>query len=175
MLSDGDRYRIINPKFGIGFWHSGAVGDVNNDGLADLLLVTTSKGNNTLAVQKPDGTFKKHTLPLGFSSDVKRVVAGEIIDVDEDGNHDINISSEVKTALQNMHVILGRSNSTFLEIGSAAGRLAEGLVNHLYECFFGKRPGTFHNGIEDLATKNPTAEKYAGLKISTRYKSYLHT
>ena len=56
------------------------MGDVNNDGLADLLLVTTSKGNNTLAVQKRDGTFKKHTLPLGFSSDVKRVVAGEIID-----------------------------------------------------------------------------------------------
>jgi len=86
-----------------------------------------------------------------------------------------NISSEVKTALQNMHVILGRSNPTVLEIGSAAGRLAEGLVNHLYECFFGKRPGTFHNGIEDLATKNPTAEKYAGLKISNWYKSYLHT
>ena len=84
LLSDGDRYRTINPKFGMGFWHSGAVGDVNNDGLGlDLLLVTTSKGNNTLAVQKPDGTFKKHTLPLGFSSDVKRVVAGEIIDVDD--------------------------------------------------------------------------------------------
>jgi hypothetical protein len=99
LLSEGDRYKSINPKFGIGFWHSGAVGDVNNDGLADLLLVTTSKGNNTLAVQKRDGTFKKHTLPLGFSSDVKRVVAGEIIDVDEDGNHDIVVSSSFGSKL----------------------------------------------------------------------------
>ena len=99
LLSEGDRYKSINPKFGIGFWHSGAVGDVNNDGLADLLLVTTSKGNNTLAVQKQDGTFKKHTLPLGFSSDVKRVVAGEIIDLDDDGNNDIVVSSSFGSKL----------------------------------------------------------------------------
>ena len=85
------------------------------------------------------------------------------------------LSTEVKTALNNMQVILGRVNPTVLEIGGAAGRLAEGLVNHLYESFFGKRPGTFHNGIEDLAAKNPNTEKYAGLKISNWYKSYLHT
>lgn len=85
------------------------------------------------------------------------------------------LSTEVKTALSNLHVILGRSNPTVLEIGSASGRLAESLVNHLYESFYGKRPGTFHNGIEDLAAKSPTSEKYAGMKISNWYKSYLHT
>ena len=35
-----------------------------------------------------------------------------------------------------MQVILGRVNPTVLEIGGAAGRLAEGLVNHLYEAFW---------------------------------------
>ena len=49
------------------------------------------------------------------------------------------LSTEVKTALNNMQVILGRVNPTVLEIGGAAGRLAEGLVHHLYESFFGKR------------------------------------
>ena len=85
------------------------------------------------------------------------------------------LSPEVNTALKNMQVILGRSNPTVLEIGGSAGRLAEGLVNHLYEAFFEKRPGTFHNGIEDLAMKNPTSEKFKGMKISNWYKSYLHT
>ena len=85
------------------------------------------------------------------------------------------LSAEVNTALSNMYVILGRSNPTVFEIGGAAGRLAEGLVNHLYEAFFGKRPGTFHNGIEDLAIKNPTSEQFKGMKISSWYKSYLHT
>ena len=93
LLSDGDRYKSINPKFGIGFWHSGAVGDLNNDGRADLLLVTTSKGNNTVAIQQNDGTFNRAFLKLGFSSKDKRVVAGEIIDVDQDGNQDIVVSS----------------------------------------------------------------------------------
>lgn len=85
------------------------------------------------------------------------------------------LSAEVNTALSNMYVILGRSNPTVLEIGGSAGRLAEGLVNHLYEAFFDKRPSTFHNGIEDLAMKSPTSEKFNGMKISSWYKSYLHT
>ena len=62
-----------------------------------------------------------------------------------------------------------------MENSNSPIRLAESLVNHLYESFYGKRPGTFHNGIEDLAAKSPTSEKYAGMKISNWYKSYLHT
>ncbi len=56
-MSDGNRYKALDPGLGIGFWHSGAVGDLNNDGLADLLAVTTSKGSNTIAIQQKDGTL----------------------------------------------------------------------------------------------------------------------
>ena len=101
LLSDGDRYRSINPKFGKGFWHSGAVGDINDDGLADLLMVTPGKGENMFAIQKYDGTFEKKVLPLGFSSDPyeKKIVAGEIIDVGEDGNRDFVISTAIGSKL----------------------------------------------------------------------------
>lgn len=83
--------------------------------------------------------------------------------------------AELITAVENMLTVLNRENPTTLEIGSSSGRLSEGLVNHLYLCFYGKRPSTFHTGIEDLATKPPTSENYRGLKISAWYKSYLHT
>ena len=82
---------------------------------------------------------------------------------------------EMKTAISNILVVLNRENPTTLEIGSSAGRLAEGLVNHLCLLFYGKRPSTFHGGIEDLAIKPPTSNKVKGIKISAWYKSYLHT
>lgn len=83
--------------------------------------------------------------------------------------------AELNTAISNMLVVLNRKNPTTLEIGSSSGRLTEGLVNHLCLVFYGKRPGTFHSGIEDLASKPPTLETIKGLKISAWYKSYLHT
>lgn len=90
-------------------------------------------------------------------------------------NDMVRKEAELMTAIENMLTVLNRENPTTLEIGSSAGRLSEGLVNHLYFCFFAKRPSTFHGGIEDLATKPPTTDNYRGLKISAWYKSYLHT
>lgn len=87
----------------------------------------------------------------------------------------VNKEPEMKTAISNILVVLNRENPTTLEIGSSAGRLAEGLVNHLCLLFYGKRPSTFHGGIEDLAIKPPTSNKVKGIKISAWYKSYLHT
>jgi hypothetical protein len=90
-------------------------------------------------------------------------------------NELVRKEGELITAIENMLTVLDRENPTTLEIGSSSGRLSEGLVNHLFFCFYGKRPSTFHGGIEDLATKPPTSENYRGLKISAWYKSYLHT
>jgi hypothetical protein len=87
----------------------------------------------------------------------------------------IQNESELNTDILNMLVVLNRDNPTTLEIGSGAGRLAEGLVNHLCLLFYGKRPNTFHGGIEDLAIKPPTSNTIKGIKISAWYKSYLHT
>jgi hypothetical protein len=160
LLSDGDGYKSINPKFGIGFWHSGAVGDVNNDGLADLLLVTTSKGNNTLAVQKRDGTFKKHTLPLGFSSDVKRVVAGEIIDVDENGNHDIVVSSSFGSKLT---VLWGNGTGKFTNKSSVD---VPKPFNHVVDINFGDVDADGKKELIILATQGNSEGK------SNFYKGY---
>ena len=64
-------------------------------------MVTPGKGENMFAIQKYDGTFEKKVLPLGFSSDPyeKKIVAGEIIDVDEDGNRDFVISTAIGSKL----------------------------------------------------------------------------
>jgi hypothetical protein len=85
------------------------------------------------------------------------------------------LGSELETAIDHMLVILQRPDPTMIEVGNGAGRLAEGLVNHLCVQFYGKRPGTFHSGIEKLATQNPTADQFRGRRISSWYKSYLHT
>ena len=64
LLSQGNQYKSVDPKLGVGFWHSGAVGDLNNDGLADFLAVTPGKGLNTIAIQRRDGSFIVSALSL---------------------------------------------------------------------------------------------------------------
>jgi len=160
LLSDGDRYKKINPKFGIGFWHSGAVGDVNNDGLADLLLVTTSKGKNTIAVQQQDRTFKKYTLPLGFSSDVKRVVAGEIIDVDQDGNQDIIVSSSFGSKLT---ILWGDGTGKFPKKSDAD---VPKPFNHVVDINIGDFDGNGQEELVLLSTQGQDQDK------SNFYKGY---
>lgn len=137
----------------------------NANGLADVIL------RQDLLSLLNEVTIPSDELQTGSTT----LLIKEFRDVLVICSEEQSLSPEVTTALSNLYVILGRSNPTVLEIGSAAGRLAEGLVNHLYETLYGKRPSTFHNGIEDLAIKSPTVARFSDLRIANWYKSYLHT
>jgi len=82
---------------------------------------------------------------------------------------------EVVSSLQNLNVVIHRDNMTIIELGSASGRVTEGLVNDLHYKFYGTRSSDFYSGIERLAEKPPTETGYAGIKLAPWYKSYLHT
>ena len=160
LLSDGNRYKALDPGLGIGFWHSGAVGDLNNDGLADLLAVTTSKGSNTIAIQQKDGTFSKTTLALGFSSNDKRVVAAEIIDVDQDGNLDIVVSSAFGSKLT---VLWGDGTGKFSKKSSVD---APRPFNHVVDINIGDFDGDGRKELVLLSTQGQDQGK------SNFYKGY---
>ena len=81
---------------GKSFWHSGAVGDLNNDGRIDLLLVSTSVDSppyTKIGYQEITGEFDFQQLDRTGDAEAQRMVAGEIIDVDKDGLNDIVVSS----------------------------------------------------------------------------------
>ena len=109
LLSHKGEYKSKDPKLGVGFWHSGAVGDLNNDGLPDLLAVKGGKGTNVFALQNKSGQFKKQSLQLGSSSKGKRLVSGEIFDADGDKNLDLVVS----TAISKIIIFWGDGNGNF--------------------------------------------------------------
>ena len=160
LLSDGNQYKAHDPGLAIGFWHSGAVGDLNNDGLADLLAVTTSKGSNTIAIQQKNGTFKKTSLSLGFSSNDKRVVAGEIIDVDQDGNRDIVVSSAFGSKLT---ILWGDGTGEFSKKSSVD---VPGPFNHVVDINIGDFDGNGGTELVLLSTQGEDQGK------SNFYKGY---
>ncbi len=117
--ADRPAYRDEASRFGIaaGFpfiggdnkpstaWHA-EFGDVNNDGLADLLVV---KGNvetvqfvadvdpNNLLIGQPDGTFREGAVDAGVV-DFELGRGGALVDLNGDGSLDLVVTNRYKAA-----------------------------------------------------------------------------
>ena len=146
LLSHEDGYKSVDPKLGVGFWHSGSVGDLNNDGLPDLLAVKGGKGINSFALQNKSGEFEQKKLQTGYSSKEKRLISGEIFDADGDGNLDLIVS----TATSKIIIFWGDGNGSFPNKSTV--RIPKPFI-HVVDINFGDLDGNKKKEVLLLATQ----------------------
>ena len=85
----------ISREFMTQFGHHGlAVGDVNGDGLEDFYACDAGGLPNRLYVQQPDGTFTDQARESGVDW-LDNTVAALLIDLDNDGDQDLIVSTEL--------------------------------------------------------------------------------
>ena len=146
LLSHEGGYNSVDPKLGLGFWHSGSVGDLNKDGLPDLLAVKGGKGINSYALQTRAGEFEQKKLQLGYSSKEKRLVSGEIFDADGDNNLDLIVS----TATSKIIIFWGDGNGNFPS--KTLVKIPKPFI-HVVDINFGDLDGNKSNEVLLLATQ----------------------
>jgi hypothetical protein len=99
-----------------------AVGDVNEDGKPDLVVLNAESGKISVLLGNGDGTFQAATqFATGNSAAPQSMVLG---DFNGDGNPDVALAD-----LVNVHVLLGNGNGTFQSsIKLAAGNSPAAIV-----------------------------------------------
>ncbi len=70
-----------------------AVGDLNQDGRADIFFGSSKKNESVVYYQTPNGRFEKGNTPEIWEDDLWEDIDAEIIDLDQDGNQDIVVAT----------------------------------------------------------------------------------
>jgi hypothetical protein len=99
-----------------------AIGDVNNDGLADVFL-TSNTGNNKLYLNKGNFTFKDISDSAGIIKDDKWNTGVVFADVNSDGWLDIYVcsSGHMGTGTRKNKLYINNHNNTFTEAADKYG------------------------------------------------------
>ena len=114
-----------NPVIGPQTWGV-AVGDFNNDGVADLVNAGVGDGFLSVLIGNGNGTFKpRTTLAAPFASDPSTVV---VADFNRDGKQDLAVVNGFSGA-ESLTVFLGNGDGTFQSgVSYNAGSNPKGLV-----------------------------------------------
>jgi len=101
-----------------------AIGDVNNDGLADIYFTANSKGNNKFYLNKGNFEFEDITARAGVAGNADWCSGVTMADVNGDGYLDIYVS-----AVSNSNGLKG-SNQLFINNGGASVSFTESAAKY---------------------------------------------
>ena len=148
LLSNGDRSFRIQKTDGIGATGIGAVGNVNKDGLLDVVFCQTQLGLVVVLLGSGDGTFRELE-PFSTGSDPSGITAN---DFDNDGHLDLAI---VNRGDSNIAVLLGHGDGTF------SGKIVCSTTDYGVPCSI--TAGDFNSdGWPDVAI-GMNGQKYIGI------------
>lgn len=116
------------------FYNGGgvAIGDINNDGLSDVLL-TSNMGENKLYLNKGDWKFEDITARTGMKQDSMWSTGVMMVDINNDGWLDIYIcnSGHMKTGHRKNKLYISNRNLTFTESADKYGLGIAAYTTHV--------------------------------------------
>jgi enediyne biosynthesis protein E4 len=121
-VMDSDSINILNYR---NFYNGGgvAIGDINNDGLADIFF-TANQGGNQLYLNKGGFKFSNISLSAGFSPKQQFSTGVVMADVNNDGWLDIYVSNAAQMfqpQLRKNQLFINNHNLSFTESAAAYG------------------------------------------------------
>ncbi|GAA4271321.1 VCBS repeat-containing protein [Aquimarina gracilis] len=132
VLTEDAEYNIVNYLY---YYNGGgvAVGDINNDHLPDIYLVS-NRGENKLYLNNGDLTFKDITTSSGTSGNSDWNTGVTMIDINGDGYLDIYVCAVTKILGFKGHneLFINQGDGTFIEESEKYGLNIEGYATQAY-------------------------------------------
>ena len=125
-----------------------AVADINHDGLQDVFIGSSKSFHNAIFLQQSNGKFLRTAQPEMLKDSMEEDVDAALVDVNNDGNIDLVVSSGGNEYYGQDEHLLPR---VYLSDGHANFKKLEGAFSNLFETYSCILPYDFnHDGYVDF-------------------------